>query len=75
MIDRVSLDESDPSGAWVQMFDTYKQKTQQTDEQAWDQMINQYKRTHPEYEKDEDELPFKTIAELITDYFANGEED
>lgn len=54
------------------MFDAYKFKTHKTEDEAWDEIINQYQRTHQDEE--EEELPFKTIGELIHDYFETGED-
>lgn len=69
VLDTVELPEGDDDAAWDKMFDAYKTKTHQNTEQAWNQIINQYQRTH-----EEEELPFKTIGEFINDYFADGDE-
>ena len=70
-LDAVELPEGDENAAWDKMFDAYKEKTHQTENEAWDEIIHQYQRTHPHQE--EEELPFKTIAELIHDYFETDE--
>ena len=69
VLDTVELPEGDDDAAWDKMFDAYKTKTHQNTEEAWNQIINQYQRTH-----EEEELPFKTIGEFINDYFADGDE-
>lgn len=60
-LDAVEIPEGDDDAAWDKMFDAYKTKTHQNTEEAWNQIIHQYQRTHDE----EEELPFKTIGELI----------
>lgn len=53
------------------MFHAYQERTHQTEQEAWDSVINHYQQTRQE---EDEELPFKTIGELIHDYFADGED-
>lgn len=69
-LDKVEVPEGDDDAAWDKMFEAYQQKTHKNEDEAWSEIIHQYQRTHEE----EEELPFKTIGELVHDYFATGED-
>ena len=65
---------------WDAMFAEYKDLAHLSDEEVWKEVAKQYAKTHP-IDKDtkkaaaeqgvelEEELPFKTIGELMDDYF------
>lgn len=75
-----SLKSTGKDELWDEMFEEYKKKANVTDEDLWNEVGHQYSRTHPvdaktkKQMKDagvevEEELPFKTIGELMDDYF------
>lgn len=70
MADSEEARDTSDTAAFDKPFDTHKSKMSKIVGGEQNQNMNEYKRALPEFEKQE--LRFKTIAELVHDYFADG---